>query len=265
MYIELLKHVLVDYNRRKSEYKPLYDNNPSWKVRVLRLIDSFLRKKNYAICRKFDFVEEYRLSGRDWPVNAESMIGLKRMNNIQYCVEQVLKENIPGDFIETGAWRGGATIFMRALLKDRNIQDRLVWVADSFQGLPPPNEKYSADKNSLHHLQEELSVSLEEVLENFKKYGLLDEKVRFLVGWFKDTLPTASIQKLAILRLDGDMYESTMDALEALYPKLSEGGYLIIDDWCLSGCRQAILDYRARHNITSEILDIDGMGAYWKK
>jgi O-methyltransferase len=205
--------------------------------------------------------------GEDWPVHADTMIGIKRLENIQYCFQQVIKENIPGDFIETGVWRGGSTIFMRALLKEANITDRNVWVADSFEGLPKPDEdKYTADKGDRHHKYKELAISLDEVKSNFKKYDLLDENVKFLKGWFKDTLPTAPIEKLAILRLDGDMYESTMDGLVNLYHKLSIGGYIIIDDWgAVPACQQAVKDFREKNNITEEIKEIDWTGVYWKK
>jgi predicted O-methyltransferase YrrM len=84
-----------------------------------------------------------------------------------------------------------------------------------------------------------LAVSREDVERNFAKYGLLDDRVVFLQGWFKDTLPSAPIGKIALLRLDGDMYESTMDALQNLYPKLSPGGYCIIDDF-FGPCRLAV-------------------------
>lgn len=265
IYIDLLKKVLVDYHRRGSEYKPLYSNDPSWKIRILMLLDIVLRRKDYAICKKFDFKEEVRKSGKDWPSNAESMIGLKRMENIEFCVKNIIADKIPGDLIETGVWRGGAIIFMRALLRVNNINDRIVWAADSFEGLPKPDEKYVADKGDKHHTKEELSIGLKEVKENFEKYDLLDNQVRFLVGWFKDTLPKAPIEKLALLRLDGDMYESTMDALVSLYPKLSPRGYLIIDDWFLRGCKQAVIDYRKEHDITEEIIDIDGLAVFWRK
>jgi O-methyltransferase len=90
------------------------------------------------------------------------------------------------------------------------------------------------------HKARELAVSLEQVKANFDRYGLLDDQVRFLKGWFRDTLPVAPIERLAVLRLDGDMYESPMDTLVNLYPKLSEGGYVIVDDYgAIPACRQA--------------------------
>ena len=153
------------------------------------------------------------------------------------------------------AWRGGATIFMRAVLKAYGVTDRYVWVADSFEGLPPPETgKYPHDAGDRLHEARELAVSLEEVKANFERYGLLDDQVRFLKGWFRDTLPAAPIERLAVLRLDGDMYESTMDTLVNLYPKLSEGGYAIVDDYgAIPACRQAVNDYRSANAITEKI------------
>jgi O-methyltransferase len=156
---------------------------------------------------------------------------------------------------------------MRAILKAYKIVDRNVWVADSFEGLPPPNpDEYSVDAGDKHHEAKELAVSLEQVQLNFAKYGLLDHQVKFLKGWFRDTLPTAPIEKLAVLRLDGDMYESTMDALNSLYPKLQIDGYLIVDDYGdIPSCKQAIHDYREKHRILDEIIPIDWTGVFWKK
>jgi O-methyltransferase len=198
-------------------------------------------------------------------MHADSMIGRKRMENLRFCVESVLDNNVKGDFIETGVWRGGACIYMRAILSVRGVTDRDVWLADSFEGLPKPDGKYPADANDKHWTRAHLRVSLEDVQENFKKYGLLDQQVRFLKGWFKDTLPTAPIQRLAILRLDGDLYSSTIEALNALYDRVSPGGYIIVDDYVLPTARLATNDFRKDRGISESLHDIDGMGAYWQK
>jgi hypothetical protein len=188
-----------------------------------------------------------------------------RLNNIQYCVETVLRENIPGDLIETGVWRGGACIFMRAVLAVNDDYTRNVWVADCFNGVPPPDPQYPQDNGNVLFTARDLAISLDQVKNNFKKYDLLDNQVKFLPGLFKDTLCTAPIEKLAVLRLDGDLYGSTWEALDALYPKLSIGGYVIIDDYTLPPCRQAVEDYHAKYNINCPILPIDSMSAYWRK
>ena len=157
-------------------------------------------------------------------------------------------------------------IFARAILKAYGVDDRRVWVADSFEGLPPPNEQdYPADRKDKHHTYDELRISLEQVQANFKAYGLLDDQVRFLKGWFKDTMPSAPIEKLAVLRLDGDMYESTIQVLEPLYDKLSPGGFLIVDDYALPGCRKAVEDFRTARSIAEPIETIDDIGAFWRK
>jgi O-methyltransferase len=163
-------------------------------------------------------------------------------------------------------WRGGASIFMRGILKAHGVSDRQVWVADSFEGLPAPDARYPEDGASEFHMHEALAVSLDEVRANFARYGLLDEQVRFLKGWFRDSLPAAPIKKLAVMRLDGDMYESTMDALVWLYPKLSPGGFVILDDYnTVTSCNEAALGYRKEHGITAAIVEIRGGGAFWRK
>ncbi len=107
---------------------------------------------------------------------------------------------------------------------------------------------------------------VEQVRRNFERYGLMDDQVGFIVGWFKDTLTDAPVTDLFVLRLDGDLHESTIQALEPLYPKLSAGGYCIIDDYGnLNACASAVTDYRKAHGIDDEIIDIDGWGVYWRK
>lgn len=209
-----------------------------------------------------------------WGLLAYTMIGMPRLNNIQACLEDVIRNDIKGDVIETGVWRGGATIFMRAILKAYGVKDRTVWVADSFEGLPaikPKDAVYTPDAidvagmNEGGPLQLGLAVSLERVKENFAKFDLLDDQVKFLKGWFSETLATAPIKKLAILRLDGDMYQSTMDALNALYSKVSAGGYVIIDDYnCWPHCKEAVDDFRRTHEIRDEIVEIDRYGVFWR-
>jgi O-methyltransferase len=235
-------------------------------TRVRRGLKS-IRNGMMQIVQGDEFYKNIRRKGVDWPVFAHTMIGVKRLDNLQFCVEDVLAKNVPGDLIETGAWRGGACIFMRAVLKAYDVKDRLVWVADSFEGLPEPDpEKYPADAGDKHHTFKPVAVSLEQVKANFEKYGVADEKVRFLKGWFKDTLPKAPIEHLAILRLDGDMYESTMDGISNLYAKVSPGGYIIVDDYgAVPGCRKAIEDYRNANGIKDPVRDIDGSGVFWQK
>ena len=212
--------------------------------------------------RKVPMDHQRRAEGRDWPLFGYTMVGLKRLDNIQACVDDVIAKGIPGDLIETGVWRGGSTIFMRALLRAHAVTDRVVWVADSFEGLPVLKDgDDGADLSEVDYL----AVSVDQVKSNFARFGLLDDQVKFLKGWFSDTLPDAPIEKLAILRLDGDLYSSTMDAMTALYPKVSDGGYVIVDDYgSWPACKRAIDDYVQQHNVIADIKPIDFTGVYWQ-
>jgi len=230
------------------------------------IINTIYEDPNQGFWSPRVFDGKLRELGRDWPSKAHSMIGNLRMSNVRQVTEYVIANHIPGDFIETGVWRGGACIMARAVFKAYGVHDRRVWVADSFCGLPEPNPKYTADANDKHHTYSELAISLEEVQANFAKYGLLDDQVVFLKGWFSETLPQAPIQTLAVLRLDGDMYESTMDGLVNLYDKVSPGGFVIVDDFgALQGCQQAILEFRASRGIEDAMQNIDGIGVFWCK
>lgn len=202
-----------------------------------------------------------RETGLDYPSRAPCMTGRPRLDNVQACVEQVLAGQVPGDLAEAGVWRGGTCIFLRALLKLHGVSDRRVWVIDSFQGLPPAEaaqEQWTAPAHAA------LAVPLEEVRRNFGLYGMLDDQVQFVPGWFGESLP-GPVGPLAVLRLDGDLYQSQFDALTYLYPLLSPGGYVIIDDPREPGCAKAISDYRTGHDITEPVQTVDDYAVFWQK
>lgn len=214
------------------------------------------------------FRPELRDEGRDpWPTVAHTMIGVRRLENVRELGQRVIDERVPGDFIEAGVWRGGCCIFMRGLLAANGVTDRKVYVADSFDGVPPPNpEQFPHDSGLNLHLYRALAVPVEEVKANFARYGLLDDQVVFVEGRFQETLPALEAAAFALVRLDGDLYESTSAALEALYPKLTPGGFVILDDFQLiAACRQAVLDYRAENGIDAVIHEPDWNSAWWQK
>jgi O-methyltransferase len=260
LYLDLLRRNLTRYG--------MHERMPSeWPLRR-RLLFKAVNTISPMRLGISPFSENKRDLGLDWPAEAETMIGMKRLASLQESVETVLADDVPGDLVECGVWRGGACILMRAVLAAHGDEKRSVWLADSFQGVPrsdPAN--YKADKGIRADLAAGiLGVSEAEVKANFERYGLLDDQVRFLPGWFKDTLQDAPIDQIALLRLDGDLYESTIQALDALYPRLSPGGFCIIDDYyAVKACEVAVTDYRAKHGISAEIVDIDGTGALWRK
>jgi len=203
-------------------------------------------------------------NGTYWPQKAFSMIGIKRMNNINFCIEEIKKNNIKGDFLEAGVWRGGAAIFMAHLNKLYNM-NRKVYVADSFEGLPAPEDKFPDDKGDIHHTIKMLSISMEEVKNNFNEFNLLDDNIKFIKGYFQNSLKNTSVESLSLLRVDADMYSGTYSVLENLYDKVNKGGFIIIDDYIHGPCRNAVTNFRNKNNITSEIKKIDHTGVYWIK
>jgi O-methyltransferase len=270
LYLDLLKRVLtrtIVYEKYVPLDISVYGPTKTGYKLLFPFIKRIFASKGLEIVRRFKPDWSDQEQGTYWPPDAETMVGLKRLNNVQACLTDVIHSGVPGDILETGVWRGGCSIFMKAVLASYGDTTRQVWLADSFEGLPKPNEElYPADRGDKHWMNSEvLAVSVETVQENFRRYGLLDDRVKFLKGWFKDTMPTAPIQQLSVLRLDGDMYESTIQVLDAVYPKLSVGGYAIIDDYALSGCKAAVEDYRKAHGITDPISLVDWTGAYWKR
>jgi O-methyltransferase len=268
LYLDLLKKCLTR-SIFGERFRSLPLGNGKFPDLLFRTVGKWLARKNLEIVRTANFDPLLRAEGVDWPEDGETMIGLRRLQNLQDSITDVVEQNVKGDLIETGVWRGGATIFMRGVLKALGDKERTVWVADSFEGLPPPSpELFPADEGANFHLSNNvLGVTLDQVKANFARYGLLDDQVRFLKGWFKDTLPTAPIERLAVLRLDGDLYESTTIALRSLYPKLSIGGYVIIDDYAptIPSCVKAVHDFRTDHNIAEEMTSTGEYGVFWKR
>ena len=266
LYLDLLKKCLTGYIYPQSSNLELHAQATWHPQSLLRsVVVNILNKRGYKLFKVLPFDAKARENGTDWPSICYSMVGLKRLDNLQACIEKALQDGVPGDFIETGVWRGGSCILMRAVLQIHQVSDRSVWVADSFEGLPPPS--HEADRKYVDLSDDPyLKVSLEDVQSNFRRFGLLDEQVKFLKGWFKDTLGAAPIKQLAVLRLDGDLYESTMDVLNALYHKVSKGGFVIVDDYhSWQTCKRAVDEFRARMGIRDSIEEIDGMAVFWRK
>ena len=282
-YIELLKKSLVN---------ELYIEN---EARIVLVVDSLLNRRAFELGHLYGITRETALfsllrkakedgssiilrtrkpDGTSAPVAemrnftevAHTMVGRKRLDNLQYCIEIILSDGIPGDLLEAGVWRGGACIFMRGVLAAYAVTDRSVWAADSFEGVPRSTHPNDAGVDLSAGVLPVLAVPIEQVQELFSRYGLLDAQVRFLKGWFKETLKDAPIDRLALLRLDGDLYESTMDTLVPLYDKVSPGGFVIVDDYhSCAPCQCAVDEFRATRNIAAPLREIDKQSVYWRK
>jgi O-methyltransferase len=206
-----------------------------------------------------------RVAGRDWPLHGLTMIGYTRLADLQQCIERVVADGVPGDVIEAGVWRGGASILARATLDSLGEHERTVWVADSFQGLPPPDGAFPEDSEMTLHRHDYLSVPRAYVEAAFRRLGL-DHNLRFVEGFFSDTMPTLRGREWSLIRLDGDMYESTWVTLEALYPGLARGGYVVVDDYGgIPEAEHAIEDFRAANGIDAPLEVVDHTCVRWRR
>jgi len=218
------------------------------------------------------FNKEVRWQGADWCEYCFTMAGGARVQNVRDLVEETISAGVPGDWLEAGAWRGGCSIMARVVQTVLGEEKhRRTYVCDSFAGLPLSSTSADHDGwNKMHFLE----VSQSEVERNFEQFVPLDGNVRFRKGYFSESLPEVRKElrrdgrQLAVLRGDGDMYESYMDILYNLYEFVSVGGYFICDDCpAIAEAKKAIEDFRKHHAIEDPLQTVDGsaMGTFWQK
>lgn len=199
----------------------------------------------------------------------------QRARHLWDICSQIVEENVKGSLVECGVWRGGSAGIMGLLLKHRR-QSRNVHLFDSFEGLPEPTDKdgnYAAEYSGGRASGELTSIDqcrsgLAEVHDFlFEELDLDKERITFHVGWFQDTMPRSAhtLGPIAVLRLDGDWYESTWVCLEHLYHLISPGGVVILDDFHVwEGCARAVREFRSRASINAPMEEIDGEAVYWR-
>lgn len=202
---------------------------------------------------------------RNYSEFPHTMIGRARLDHLQYCAETLLQEGIEGDFLEAGVWRGGACALLAGILEAHEDRDKHVWLADSFRGLPPPRLRQDVGWQMSAAVLPVLAVAEKEVRSLLERYGLMSDRIRFLNGWFRDTLPSFR-SRLSLLRIDADLYESTRDALEHLYENVVDKGFVIVDDYgIIEPCRHAVDEFRQRHGIVDAMHRIDAHGVFWRR
>ena len=265
LYLDLLKKTLTASVFDESAWSVLEPGGLDGVYRRIRAAAiNALGKRSLLLVRSRPYDRVRRENGLDWPMFGFTMAGHKRLDNIQACIGAVVADKVPGDFVECGAWRGGCSIFAKAVFNIYGINDRKIWLADSFEGMPvleTEADKVDPDLSARRYL----AVSREEVENNFRKFDLLDSNVEFVKGWFSESLPRAPILQIAILRLDCDHYSSTMDALNGLFGRVSKGGFVIIDDYnAYAGCKAAVTEFRSVHRVAAQLIAIDDTAVFWR-
>jgi cephalosporin hydroxylase len=190
-------------------------------------------------------------------------VGRSGLDHLQECLETIRRESTSGDLAACGVWRGGTAIFMRAFLEAYDVEERLVWVADRFSGVPESPD--TTDPSAKPRRFPELVGDLNQVRHGLDRFGLFDERVRFLQGSFADTLADAPIGELALLHLGDDLEETAAEALERLYDRLVPGGFVVVEHYDAPGCRRAVDQFRAKRGIQGPVTRADWTGASWRK
>ena len=264
-YLALLKQAITASIYPESSWMVIRKERSGIMGFLKRSILEILSSRNFILVKKLPFDPEVRLNGEDWPMFGYSMIGHRRLDNIEYCIRSAVNSGVEGDFVECGVWRGGASIYARAVLDLLGAKERIVWLADSFEGFPVLKEEDKIDP-SLTGLSQAV-VQLDDVKKNFAQFGLLGDNVKFLKGWFCDTLQGSPIKKIAVLRLDGDYYSSIMDSLNGLYDRVAHMGYVIVDDFhSFKSCERAVVEFCNARGAKPDFIPIKGgEGVFWQK
>jgi len=189
------------------------------------------------------------------PCKPYTMTSVQRMYGLYQSVNYILDNNIPGDFVECGVWRGGSSMIIAKLLVKKKVKNRRIYLYDTFEGMSEPTQndfdldgKMATDLLNENIEDKENSVwclaSLPDVQKNLRSTGIADNQLVFIKGKVEDTIPSTCPEKISFLRLDTDWYESTKHELIYLYPILEKNGVLIIDDYGhWGGCRKAVDEY----------------------
>jgi O-methyltransferase len=196
-----------------------------------------------------------------------TMTSVERLVSLVNAVDYLIRNDIPGDIAECGVWRGGSIMATALALIAAGDTSRTLYLYDTFEGMTDPSNKDTdfAGKSAISLLQKYRKgtdiwcyATLEEVQKNIYSTGYPRNKIKFIKGKVEDTLPSVRPEKLSLLRLDTDWYESTKVELEILYPVLHKNGILIIDDYGYwQGARQAVDEYFETRNIRVFLHRID--------
>ena len=240
-------------------------------------LGKIINKAGYSVVKAHDQLQEYRSDPEFMELyalcNPYTMTSIERMYSLYLSTKYILNNDIKGDFVECGVWRGGCPMLIAKMLQNRNIRERKIYLYDTFEGMSAPtNMDFDFRGNNAAKMlkenvnQKETSVwclaDLAEVTHNMGLTGYPAENIVYVQGKVEDTIPsTVPSGPIAILRLDTDWYESTWHELVHLYPMLTKDGVLIIDDYGhWEGCRKAVDEYFEKEKVRMLLHRIDYTG-----
>lgn len=187
-----------------------------------------------------------------------TMVSYARLRGLNDATNYIVKNSISGDFVECGVARGGSAALIGLTLQKMHAT-RILWLFDTFQGLPKPS-KDDPDYKIANLYTGTCVASMEEVRNSLQSLGVSDN-VHLVPGLFQDTVPRAPIESISLLHLDGDWYESVKVCLESLYDKVSPGGVIQFDDYGhWAGARRAVDEFMIGRKIRGPLRRLDFSG-----
>lgn len=240
---------------------------------IRKAYNRFNRSTNNKYLRKFfpdmqeqEFWDIYSLC------SPYTMTSVQRLYALYKSVEYVLRNNIKGDFVECGVWRGGSSMLIAKMLANRKVADRKIYLYDTFQGMSTPTEhdlSYKGHEASDIYKEEAFFclADINDVKNNMQKTQFSNENLVYVKGMIEETIPANKpAGKIALLRLDTDWYESTKHELIHLLPMVTERGPVIIDDYGYwQGCRKAVDEFIEERKLSILLNRIDGTGRVFIK
>lgn len=264
-YIELLKGALLDEHYLENEIRLRY------LVRCVETGDAAepdrVRDPIRAQPDAYKQLLRRRRAGLSWLGEGSigflpyASLGRTRLDHLERCLDVIRAESVPGDLVECNTGRGGSAIFLRGYLAAHELPERTVWISDEFRATPAPAREAARVDESMTDLQGDLNL----VRDAFERFDLLDGRVRFLQGSIGATLPGAALENVALLRLGAGIGADADAALEDVYPKLSLGGFVVVDDNTDPACARAVTTFRERHGISAPVEAVDWSAIAWRK
>lgn len=241
---------------------------------ITKIANKILRKLGFEVVPYFKFPPDLDREATEIirAVRPYTMTSIERIFALIEATRYIVRADVPGSIVECGVWRGGSMMAVAHTLKQLGKEDRDLYLFDTYEGMTRPSEidiDYKGEVAVKTFMQKKRSeessswcyASIEEVKRNLYSTGYNHERMRFVKGRVEETIPGSAPERIALLRLDTDWYESTRHELHYLFPRISRGGVLIIDDYGYwQGCRKAVDEYLSQNNVNILLNRIDDTG-----
>lgn len=188
-----------------------------------------------------------------------SKVGLRRLRSLRRLTQELNRRGIEGDIVECGTCEGGSGALLAQTAREGHVQRR-TWLLDSFEGMPPAGE---SDPKEAMEWTGLTKGSISRVRDVLRRVRVPEEDVTIVPGWFSDTLPKLPAQRIALLHIDADWYDSVTEVLDSLFDRVVPGGYVVLDDYGYwEGCSRAWHDFETRRGLSLKLTHVDSAGVY---